>query len=39
MKKAEPNGSVDPAKLQQGGNTYLKASFPQIDFVRSASLM
>jgi peptidyl-prolyl cis-trans isomerase A (cyclophilin A) len=37
LKKAETN--PDAAKLQTGGNTYLKASFPQIDYVKSATLL
>jgi peptidyl-prolyl cis-trans isomerase A (cyclophilin A) len=35
LKKAE----TDAAKLQTGGNTYLKASFPQLDYVKSASIL
>jgi peptidyl-prolyl cis-trans isomerase A (cyclophilin A) len=39
LKKAEPNGAPDAAKVQQGGNSYLKASFPRIEYVRSATIL
>jgi peptidyl-prolyl cis-trans isomerase A (cyclophilin A) len=31
--------SPDPVKVQQGGNSYLKASFPNLEYVKSASLV
>jgi len=37
--QSEGGGAPDAAKLQVGGNTYLKASFPQIDYVTSATLL
>jgi hypothetical protein len=39
LKKADTSGSPDAAKLQTGGNTYLKASFPQLDYIKSATLL
>jgi cyclophilin family peptidyl-prolyl cis-trans isomerase len=39
LKKADPSTSPDAAKVQAGGNTYLKASFPQLDYVKSATLL
>jgi len=31
--------SPDPAKIQQGGNSYLKTSFPELEYVKSAALL
>jgi cyclophilin family peptidyl-prolyl cis-trans isomerase len=31
--------SPDPSKVQQGGNSYLKASFPEVEYVKSAALL
>jgi len=39
LKKAQASATPDAAKLQTGGNTYLKASFPQLDYVKSASVL
>jgi cyclophilin family peptidyl-prolyl cis-trans isomerase len=30
--------SPDPAKIQQGGNSYLKTAFPDLEYVKSAAL-
>jgi cyclophilin family peptidyl-prolyl cis-trans isomerase len=31
--------SPDPVKVQQGGNSYLKTAFPDLEYVKSAELM
>jgi hypothetical protein len=31
--------SPDPAKVQQGGNSYLKTSFPDLEYIKTATLV
>jgi len=39
LKRVESSAAPEAAKVQTGGNTYLKATFPQLDYVKSASLL
>jgi len=39
LRKTESGAAPDASRLQMGGDVYLKASFPQVDYIKSASLL